>query len=423
MTLHTLRHSWLVSHSPVFYGWVVWIVATIGLLATTPGQNFSVSLFIDHYIVEFGLDRTTISGLYGMGTFVAAISLPTVGRMIDRYGNRRMSMVIAGVFGVVLLASTMISGPFTILLSFIAIRSLGQGALGLVNTTAIAQWFQKRRGWMISLSLLLFAVFQRFYPPWMQQFIDQNGWQVAWLMFGVIMLAVVLPLLAIFLRDNPEDFGLDPDGEKAPPLAEGVIQAPDWTLQEARRTTLFWVFMLARMLAGTWGGALIFHQISIFSMLGHSPEVATSIFGQAALMTAAMTLFSGWAVDHIKPGALIAIQMVALIVTCITGLTMREEWQLFIYSLSFGAFMGIGSVFDGTVWVKLFGRTNQGAIRGVVATAMVLGTALGPLVFGWSYDNLGGYSPPLYLGIGLAIIAFVGALIVKLPVHPSQHKV
>jgi MFS family permease len=420
MTLHTLRHSWLVSHSPVFYGWVVWIVATIGLIATTPGQNFSVSLFIDHYIVEFGLDRTTISGLYGFGTFVAAVSLPTVGRMIDRYGNRRMSMAISGIFGVVLLASTQISGPFSILLSFIAIRSLGQGALGLVNTTAIAQWFQKRRGWMISLSLLTFAVFQRFYPPWMQQFIDQNGWQVAWLIFGVIMLVVVLPLLAIFLRDNPEDFGLDPDGQKAPPLPEGTTQAPDWTLQEARRTTLFWVFMLARMLAGTWGGALIFHQISIFATLGHSPEVATSIFGQAALMTALMTLFSGWAVDHIKPGALIAIQMVALIVTCITGLTMHQEWQLFVYSLSFGAFMGIGSVFDGTVWVKLFGRSNQGAIRGVVATAMVLGTALGPLVFGWSYDNLGGYNAPLYLGVGLAVVAFVSALIVKLPTHPSQ---
>lgn len=179
MTTQTqpIKQSWLVDRSPVFYGWVIWFVASIGLFATSPGQSFSVSLFIDHYIADFNIDRTTVSSLYGLGTFIAALGLTWVGRQIDRRGNRVTSVLIAGTFAVVLIACSFIIGPFTIFLSFIAIRGLGQGSLGLTSTTIIAQWFYKRRGWVLGLSLVGFALFQRFYLPWMQNFIEVNGWR------------------------------------------------------------------------------------------------------------------------------------------------------------------------------------------------------------------------------------------------------
>jgi nitrate/nitrite transporter NarK len=88
---------------------------------------------------------------------------------------------------------------------------------------------------------------------------------------------------------------------------------------------------------------------------------------------------------------------------------------LFVYTLAFGIFMGIGSVFDGTVWVNMFGREHQGAIRGFVATAGVIGAAIGPIVFGVAYDHLGSYNPSIWLGIVLAMIIMVSGLLVKLP--------
>jgi MFS family permease len=416
----TFRHSRIVRHSPIFYGWVVWFVATIGLAATSPGQSFSVSLFIDHYIADFGLDRTTVSGLYGLGTFLAALSLTWVGRQIDRHGNRRMSVIIALLFALALMACALIAGPITILISFVAIRGLGQGSLGLVNSTAIAQWFQKRRGWVLGLSLVAFALFQRFYLPWMQDFITQYGWRTAWVLAGATILLFVLPLLGLFLRDRPEDFGLAPDG-KQPSLAPGIekLVEENWRLGEALRTPIFWAFTMARVLAGAWGTALVFHQISLFASHGHSAEAAATTFGQIALMTAGFTLFSGWLVDRLRPGYLISIQMLALISAAALALVMTESWLLILYSAAYGIFMGVGSVFDGTVWVTLFGRQHQGAIRGFVATAGVMGTSIGPLIFGLAYDHLGSYNPALWFGIGLAIIAILLSLSVRKPVKPT----
>ncbi len=415
---HTLQQSKLVQRSPIFYGWVIWFVATIGVSATAPGQSFSVSLFIDHYIADFGLDRTSVSALYGLGTFLAALSLTWVGRRIDRHGNRLMSVFIALAFGLALMASSLVMGPFTIFISFIAIRGLGQGSLGLVSTTAVAQWFRMRRGRVLALSMMAFAVFQRFYLPWMQSFIEDHGWRAAWLLAGGVMLVFVLPLMGLLFRDRPEDFGLNPDGEddSNTPEAQGVLE-DNWRLSEALRTPILWAFIMGRVLAGAWGTALVFHQISLFDTLGHSPGVAATTYGQAALMTAGFILVAGWLVDRLRPGLVVMIQMLGLIAACVLAMIMTSPALLFVYTAAYGVFMGLGSVFDGTVWVNLFGRQHQGAIRGFVATTGVMGTSIGPIIFGLSYDYLDSYTPALWLGVSLSMIALVLALIVKAPVR------
>lgn len=73
----------LVSRSPIFYGWIVWVIATLGFVASSPGQSFSVSLFFDHFIADLGLTRTAVSALYSAGTLAAALSLTFIGRWVD----------------------------------------------------------------------------------------------------------------------------------------------------------------------------------------------------------------------------------------------------------------------------------------------------------------------------------------------------
>jgi nitrate/nitrite transporter NarK len=93
------------------------------------------------------------------------------------------------------------------------------------------------------------------------------------------------------------------------------------------------------------------------------------------------------------------------------------QTYIYFYTIAFGVVMGMGAVFDGTVWVNMYGRLNQGSIRGFVATALVAGTSIGPLVFGVSYDYLDSYNPSIWLAIGLAATALILALMVKKPVR------
>jgi MFS family permease len=103
--------------------------------------------------------------------------------------------------------------------------------------------------------------------------------------------------------------------------------------------------------------------------------------------------------------------------TTALGLTMvmSEEWLLLPYGISFGLMMSVGAVLGGSVWPNLFGRLHQGAIRGFVFTGMVIGTSIGPLIFGLTFDTFGSYDAVLWIGIVIAGVLTVLAPMVSLP--------
>jgi len=406
----------LVSSSPVYYGYVVWFVATIGLIATSPGQSFTVSLFFDPLIEEFNLDRTTISGLYGLGTFIASLSLTWVGRWVDRYGNRRMSTIISLLFCFVLVAWSTVSGPLGMFIGFIAIRGLGQGSLSLSSTTVIAEWFKKRRGLMMSLSLVGFSIFQSQYILVLERLLREYAWRDVWLMLGIAMGVFVVPISWLLLRNKPEDHGLLPDNAiEIDEAEEAQDLANSWTLQEAMRTPIFWIFVAGRFLPPAWGTGLILHQVSIFSELGYDASVATATYSQFTLMSAGVAIAFGWLIDRFRPGLIMSIQLIALIASMALATMMTEQWLLTLYAIAFAVVMGGGGVFDGAVWTNIFGREHQGSIRGFVTTSIVIGSAVGPIVFGISFDYFGGYAPVLWLGVALAIAPTILALFARSP--------
>lgn len=412
------NYSRLVAASPIYYGWVIWLVALIGAICSSPGQSFSVSLFMDFFIADFGLDRTTVSGLYGLGTFVASLALTWVGRRIDALGNRRVGVIVGILFFVVLALSALINGPVMLFFAFAGLRGLGQGALTLVSSTAVANWFRRRRGRMMALLALAFALFQGVYVNLLRALLEALDWRTVFLVLAVGVAALVLPFFAVFMRGKPEDYGLKPDNAasaEADDAEEPGGMEDNWTLKEAMRAPILWVFIAARILPSAWGTGLILHQVSLFAVLDHSAQVATETFALISLFAAASALLAGYMIDRFKPSYVAALQMLALLSASALAMSMRETWQLVAYALAFGLGMGIGYVFDGAVWPNLFGRRFQGEIRGFVYTASVIGSALGPALFGLSFDLSGAYDAALWLGAGLCLVVLAAALLTPPP--------
>jgi MFS family permease len=410
----------LVNRSPFYYGWIVWAVATIGIIGTSPGQSFTVSLFVDHFIADFNLDRTTVSGLYGLGTFLGALGLTWIGRGVDRHGNRAAGAIVSGLFALALVGMALITGPLMLLMGFIAIRALGAGALGLSSSTTIAQWFRSYRGRMISLMTVVFMLFQTVYVPWLQQLLETVDWRLVWLILSAAVGLIVLPVTWGLIRNRPEDFGLSPDGKKLSPeefeREQYELQHEDnYTLQEATRTPIFWVFALGRMMGPAWVTALVFHQVSLFQSLGHEASAAAQTYSLIALFAAGVAIGFGVLVDRFRPAVPLGIELGALMLALFMAMVMTEAWMLVVYALAVGIMMGSGGIFDGAVWPNLFGRQNQGAIRGFVASLLVAGSAGGPILLGLSYDHLGGYSPMLWVGILLCAVLLVLTFLVKEP--------
>lgn len=442
-----LHHSRVVSRSPVYYGWVVWAVATLCIIASAPGQAFTISLFLDHYIADFfgisgasaalrpfdplgGLldvsgassgGRTLVSTLFSLGTIGAGLSLTWVGRQIDRRGNRRVGTVAAVLMAGALLFSAFINGPIMLLLSFFMLRLLGMGTLFLVGTTAIARWWMLRRGWVMGLALVGFALFQRVYLPLLEEVISAVGWRTSWVILAAGVGLLFVPLWALLMRDTPEQFGLLPDGAADAPAADVdaapnlAMQEQNYTLPQVRRLPIFWIFMLGRFAPAMMGSGLIFHLVSVFAEAGHGAAVAASTYGTVALVNAGMTLVAGRMIRRIRPGVFMAAQLAAMILALLLSQVMTADWLLLPFAMTFGTVMAFGATFDGTVWADLFGRLHHGAIRGFAATALVFGTATGPVIWGLSYDLTGSYWPVIGFGIAFILMPLTASLFTDHP--------
>lgn len=68
--------------------------ASVALALTAPGQTAAISVFIDPLIHSLGLSRSVVSAAYLVGSLSGALVMPFLGRLIDRFGPRRLMIAI-----------------------------------------------------------------------------------------------------------------------------------------------------------------------------------------------------------------------------------------------------------------------------------------------------------------------------------------
>lgn len=425
MTSTTASRRSIVNRSPVYYGWVIWIVATIGMSASMPGQTANVSLFVNQWIGEFGLEgRGTISLLYGVGTFIASLTLTFVGNRVDKHGARTMAIIIAILFALALVYMALVQNLLMLMFGFILIRGLGQGSTTLVHTIAIANWFQRMRGRMMAFALIGFSLFQRIYLPFVQQTLETVNWRTVWLLLALGIVLLVVPLAGSLLREKPEHFGLRPDGDgtlpedsedTAPSAAQSTTEE-NYSLREAAQLPIFWVFLVGGMMSPAFVTGIIFHQESLFGIGGYNAQIAAETVANALLLSSVSTLITGYLVDRIRPNWVRAMELLALAILMVSSAFLgRSPLILPLWTVTLGIVMGTGGVFNGAVWANLFGRAHLGEINGFVSTMTVLGTSLGPYILAISYDAVGNYALSLYIGAAVALIPMLAGVFLTKP--------
>jgi MFS family permease len=413
----TPKSSRLIKATPFFYGWIILVVGTIGIAMMGPSQTFTISVFIDYFIKDLGISRANISLLYGLATFAASLLLPLTGRLVDRYGPRLATPLITLGLGLAAMGTALVQGAVTLLVGLLALRFFGFGSLQLVSNNLIAQWFIRRRGQVMGLAGLSLPIGLAIFPALSQALIEQFGWRWALALLGLLVWLVMLPISLLFFKDRPELYGLHPDGilPTLPLSGESGGGEKNWTLAEARRTGVFWLFgagmtVLTMILAG-----LVFHQVSLFEMRGLSRETAVSAFNVIAIFSVVGNLGMGWLLDRCRTRLLLAITLFLLAATLVMVQVMSTPLQALLYGVLNGLVSGAFRVIDAVVWAKYFGRLYLGSIRGAVMIGVVGGTALGPYPLGLSLDYLGSYAPALTALLVLPVGLGLAALLIKRP--------
>jgi sugar phosphate permease len=371
------------------------------MVATGPGQTYTLSVIIDPLIEQFGLSRTAVSSAYALATIASALGLPLLGRLIDRCGQRAMILAIYLALGAVCFLFPLVAGPLTLFLGFTGLRLFGQGAGMMVSFNLPSQWFIRRRGTAMTVIMVGGALASATYPPLLHLSVAGMGWRTSFLLLGLSVWVLVLLPTVLLVADRPEELGLLPDG--APPAAGAAGDAArddpsgadaleeNWTLREAVGTVHFWLISLAMAVPGMLLTGMMFHQISFFQQQGIDAGTAAGIFTVFSLSMLAVTLVFGPLLDRWATRYMITVGLFLLPVTMWFMLLVDTPLLAVAYGILLGLSAGTYFSASNYVWPRYFGRRHLGSIQGVSNTIRVIGTALGPMPFGVAYDLLGGY--------------------------------
>jgi sugar phosphate permease len=354
------------------YAWVVAAVTFLTLLAAA-GVRAAPGVLIVPLEAEFGWSRATISFAVGVNIFLYGLIGPFAAAVMDRFGLRR-TMLAALVFIVAGVALTaLMKQPWQLVLLWGVVVGSGSGTMALVlGATVAARWFATRRGLVMGVLSASTATGQLIFLPVLASLAVNHGWRSVSLV-GAAVAAALIPIVALFMRDRPEDVGLAPYGAdlgtsralaaRGNPAATALL-----ALRDGLRSRDFRLLASSFFICGASTNGLIGTHL-IPACLDHGiPEV------EGATLLAAMGIFdfigttlSGWLSDRWSNRGLLAWYY------GLRGLSL--VYLPFAFGMSFYG-LPLFAMFYGLDWIATVPPT-------VRLTAQIFGAARGSIMFGW----------------------------------------
>ena len=409
------------------------LVSLFAMIFTAPGQTFGVAVFNPSFREALNLTHTQLTGAYMVATLLAAVPLSIVGGLMDRFGIRRVMTIVVITLGVACIFTSQVTSLLMLFFAFFWLRFLGQGSLTLLADNTLAMWFQARLGTVSGLRSVGVTVATAFLPALILVMIQTFGWRWAYAILGLLVWVVMLPQLALFFRNRPEDIGQAVDGvriievddaQDTTPRSASLVGASRvaYDLKGAVRTRAYWILLLMNAIWGMVITAITFNILPLFMSRGLAEGNAVAILAAMSISSAAFQIIAGILADRVPLNLLLSLGYLAMT----AGVGFLVVLGSVIMGYAFAIFIGIGSALlsavSATVWVRYYGRKHLGKIRGSVWTATVAASSLGPFLMGVTYDQFNAYTPVLVFFLSLFAVMMVATMFATPPKPISADK-
>ncbi len=426
-----------------YYGWVILVVATVGLVMSAPGQTIGVSVFTESLLDVTGLSRVEFSNAYLIGTLASGLMLPYAGSLIDRIGVRRGVVGASLALGFMLALLSQIdrmaanlarsgvsetTAAFMLLtVGFLGLRFAGQGVLTLVCRTMLGRWFERRRGLVSSISSPFASFAFAGSPVLFAGWVATSGWRGAWQEMAIVVGLGMAAFGWLFFRESPEQCGLEIDGGPAPGAAEtsddparpaAAVRPPprqDFTRRQAVRTSAFWIVTIGIANHAMVGTGIALHIVDLGAEAGLTEAQSLGIFLPVTLISVPTGIAMGMAIDRFPMRLMIMAMMVGQILMFSLAPHLGNSVLYAVCLAGWGFSGGFYGPLTVAALPNFFGRTHLGSIQGVMMMVIVVASALGPATLAAAKVYFGSYETGLHCLALLPLVTFIAAAFTRDP--------
>ena len=394
----------------VYQGWINLAIAALAMVGTMPGRTQGLGLITEPLLKDLQMNRVDYATINLFATLLGALACLPVGRLIDLIGSRIVLTATTLALGLTVVTMSSASGFVALCIAVTFTRGLGQSALSVASLALVGKWFSSKLNMAMGVFSLLvgigfIAAFSAVGPA-----VISFGWRPAWSAIGWSILVVLVPMCWFFVRNKPEDQGLQLDGSES-----ANQEWSDLTLSEALRSPAFWIFALSSAIfALAYSGISLFNE-SILVERGFDASTYHSVLVISTMLGLAANFGGGWLATKWPIQRVMGIGM-AVLAGALAWLPMvRTATDVTFYGIAMGVAGGVVTVVFFSVWGQVFGRTHLGRIQGVAQMMTVLASAIGPLLLAETLKRTGSYDSIFQLMALAVTILGVGCWLVPLP--------
>ncbi|MEM9999276.1 MAG: MFS transporter [Pseudomonadota bacterium] len=353
------------------------------------GQTFFIALSAGEIRATYDLSHGQFGNLYMLATLASALTLPWLGKIVDRFSAAHVTLIIMPALALACVAMAWSTHLLVVIVAIYMLRLFGQGMMTQNALTATGRWFAANRGKAVSVVTLGHNASEALLPLAFVLLAALIGWRDVWLVSAGVIILLAMPAIYALLRQERQPRSTD--------VMPVESQVREWTRGEVLRDPLFWVLLAGVLAPPTIGTVILFHQIYLVELRGWSLDVFVASFSVMAISTIVFALISGWLIDRFTAVRMLPAFLVPLALACFILAGFSGSWAPFAFMSIMGISYGFSSTLFGALWPEIYGTRHLGAIRALIVSAMVFATAAGPGLTGTLIDL--GVSYPGQIGV------------------------
>lgn len=403
-----------------YYGWYI-IAASFIMLSLNSAAQFSIGVMFKPIIFDFGWNRAEISLAVLTNMTIFAFSMLAMGKAYDQFGPKWVIIFSATFMGAGLVGVSKMDSLFEFHLYYGLFCGVGfSGTTALIFTALISKWFEKNRGFAISLALSGGRLGQFFLIPVYTGMVMDEGWKPTYFLIGIVTFGVNVILAILIVKGDPEQLGyrsadgksLGSNKQKTTLIAKSK-KSDDLGFKAAARTASFWIYVGVMLICGAGDFFVTTHLVPFITDFGVSQKTAGNMLAWLGLFSLFGVLIAGTASDFIGNKLLITGTFIIRVLLFILILNYQNEVVFYIFSLGFGFTLMITAVLTVTLIGKMYGFSNIGTLTGFITTIHHLAGGLLIYLGGFVFDKTSSYQPVFLLYTFLSLLAVGASLFIN----------
>ncbi len=217
----------------------------VGLAMSTAG------IFFKPVSEELGVELGELGLYMSLNFLFSTLTLPLAGRMMARYSGRWILTVCSVLVALAFFWQAAATHLWQFYVAGAMFGSLLSFLLYLSFPIYIGRWFKSRVGLFIGICSAGSGLGGMVFNPIAGHIITNYGWRTGYASFGLVVLLVVAPVLAILMRDYPSEKGIEPYEEQSAnekQSAQTASNADGIGYRQALRMPIFYALILMAFL-------------------------------------------------------------------------------------------------------------------------------------------------------------------------------